>query len=270
MFVYDVEEYPDAHWAAQCTQPVVPLPSDVLAEGLGRDDLRVAVFDCSQSWLYPPGNGWYVLARDREPWAMVAEHLQRGRLAFEQRRPGLVPPFEIYEWFELDPLADMVSVPVHAAPSDWVPRDVVQNGIALQPPVQVGDALEFLGYVAADDSLPAGRDTAVQTYWRVRAPPQGSLSLMAHVLANDGLPLAVGDALGVPVDQWRPGDVIVQRHDLNIPPDTPAGEYWLQVGAYTLPEVERLPVYTSGSSAEAPETVVGDRLLVGTIEVAVP
>lgn len=270
MFVYQIEERPEAHWVAQCTNPVVPLPSDVLTEGLGRADLRVAVFDCSQSWLYPPGNGWYVLARDREPWAMVSEHLQRDRLAFEQRRPGFVPPFEIYEWFELDPLADMVSVPVHAAPSDWAPRDVVQNGVALQTPVQVGDALEFLGYVAADDSLPAGHDTAVQTYWRVREPPQGSLSLMAHVLAGDGLPIAVGDALGVPADQWRPGDVIVQRHVLNIPPDTPAGEYWLQVGAYTLPEVERLPVYASGSSAKAPGSVVGDRLLVGTIEVTVP
>jgi hypothetical protein len=93
---------------------------------------------------------------------------------------------------------------------------------------------------------------------------------MAHVLAADGVPLAVGDALGIPVDQWEPGDVIVQRHVLDIPPETPPGEYWLQVGAYTLPEVERLPVYASGSPAEAPETVVGDRLLVGTIEVAVP
>ena len=270
MFVYEVGERPPADWVAQCTNPVVALTPGVLAEGLGRDDLRVAVFDCSQSWLYPPGNGWYVLARNREPWVMTLAHVQPGRLAYEQRRSGFVPPFEVVEWFELDPLEGMVSVSAYAAPSDWPPLDAIQHGASLQTPVQVGDALEFLGYVAEDNSVPAGNDTAVQAYWRVLRPPGGPLSLMAHLLGADGVPVAVGDGLGIPVDQWWPGDVIVQRHVLNIAPETPAGEYWLQVGAYTLPDVERLPVYAAESSVPASDTVVGDRLLVGTIEVTAP
>ena len=69
--------------------------------------------------------------------------------------------------------------------------------------------------------------------------PGRPLSLMAHLLGSDGIPITVGDGLGVPIDQWRPGDVIVQRHRLQVPEETPGGEYMLQAGAYWLDTMER-------------------------------
>ncbi len=261
MFVYEVEPHPPASWVAQCTVPVAPLPPDVLAEGLGRDDLRLAYFDCSQSWLYPAGNGWYVLARDYAGWGTALA--QHGRLAYEQTRPGFVPPFAIYEWFEQDPLEGLPRALVHAAPGDWPPQQVEAEGTALTPPVAVGSGLEFLGYVVEGAESRDGRSMTIQTYWRVTSPPQQPLSLMAHLLDADGFPIAVGDGLGVPVGQWQPDDVIVQRHIFEIPPEVTLGATWLQVGAYTLPDVQRLPIMRG-------ETVVGDRLVVGQIEVEAP
>jgi hypothetical protein len=273
MFVYEVQPPPPTDWVAQCTSPVPPLPPDVLLEGLGRDDLRVAYFDCLQSWLYPSGNGWYVLARDAQSGEMSAAHTRRARLSYEQRRPGFVPPFAVYEWFDRDPLEGIASAQLRAAPSSWLPERAETEGVVLTPPVRVGEGLEFLGFVAEQPAFRAGSEVAIQTYWRVLEPPAQPLSLMAHVLDATGVPVAVGDGLGIPVEQWRPDDVIVQRHLFQIPSATRPGVYWIQAGAYTLPDVQRLPIY-AGSQSEATDsesgTVVGDRLILGRMEVTAP
>ena len=80
----------------------------------------------------------------------------------------------------------------------------------------------------------------VITYWRVLARPSRPLSLMLHLSTTDGAAVAVGDGLGVPIDQWQPGDVIVQRHTLNVPVDAPVGQYELRSGAYWLDTGARL------------------------------
>jgi hypothetical protein len=183
---------------------------------------------------------------------MSTIHTQRTRLAYEQTRSGFVPSFAIYEWFGQNPLEGLSPVQVYAAPSNWPPGQAEAEGVTLTPPVKVGGGLEFLGYTAKEETI--------QTYWRVTQTPTQSLSLMAHLLDANGAPVAVGDGLGIPIDQWRPGDVIVQRHEIATLPDTAPGVYWLQTGAYTLPDVERLPILQNGS-------VVGDRLLIGQIEV---
>jgi hypothetical protein len=245
MFVYRVEPHPQADWAAQCSAPVVPLPPDVLAEGLGRSDLRQTTFDCTQGWLYPAGSGWYVL--DRDVQSQGAAYLADGRLAYEQTRPGFTPPFAVYEWFGADPLAGLPPAEVWAAPGDWPPAQAAAEGVPLRPPVAVGDGLEFLGYTVEEG--------AVLAYWRVTQTPQQPFSLLAHLLDENGVPVAVGDGLDVPYEQLVPGDVIVQRHVLAAPP----GTYWLEVGAYTLPDVQRLPVLWG-------DDVAGDRLVVGQLE----
>jgi len=270
-----VDELASVNWVAQCTNPVAPLPPDLVTEGLGsadrsagsRQDPRLAYFDCSQSWLYPPGDGWYVLAREyAQGRDMRRTHLQQARLAFEQTRPGSAPPFQVYEWFDQDPLAGLTPEPVRAAPSAWPPAQAIAEGLSLTPPVQLGDRLSFLGFVAETNTAHPGDQVAIQTYWRVSSPQPPILhpiSLMAHLLDANGAPIAVGDGLGVPIDQWRPGDIIVQRHVFEVLPQTAPGAYWVQVGAYTLPDVQRLPVLREGA-------VVGDRLLIGQIEVVTP
>lgn len=261
MFVYEVQPHPAADWVAQCTVPVAPLPFEAIAEGVGRDDLRLAYFDCGQSWLYPAASGWYALSREYGDWGLA--HARAGRLAYEQTRPSAAPPFAVYEWFALDPLKGLDPISVYAAPSDWPPQQARAEGAPLPTPVAVGNELEFLGYVAEDDRAQSGQAMAVQTYWRVLESPEQPLSLMAHLLGEDGVPIAVGDGLGVQIDQLQAGDVVVQRHVFEIPSATAPGAYWLQVGAYTLPDVQRLPIL-------APDAVAGDRLLVGQIEVLAP
>jgi len=233
LFVYDVQPV-DADWVAQCAAPVAPLPAAVVEEGFGLPGLRQAVFDCAQSWLWPDGGttaGWYVQPitsvdslrwpwRDEEAawlplWARRLP-LEGLSLSYVQSTPGELPPFAIWEWSAAATLPD------------WEGEGLV-----------LGETLAFLGHDAPAVAR-AGASIEVLTAWRVVAVPARPLSLMLHLTAADGAPLAIGDGLGVPIDQWRVGDIIVQRHVLSIPADAPPGSYPLQTGAYWLDDMAHL------------------------------
>jgi hypothetical protein len=124
--------------------------------------------------------------------------------------------------------------------------------------VRIGP-LVSLGYTLDRTRVAPGQSAVLTTYWRVAAGMGRPASLMAHLDAPDGRVIANGDGLGVPVENWQPGDVIVQRHTLNIPRDTPAGTYQVRTGVYTLDDLRRFDVTRNGVS-------VGDRLLLATLE----
>jgi 4-amino-4-deoxy-L-arabinose transferase-like glycosyltransferase len=246
MFIYDVTDRDDSwNWVAQCSAPVAPLTPEAAAEGFGIKDVRWIFFDCEQSWVFPVGGaapGWYSRVTPSigglrwptgderlEEWPTWVGQLPLSALqiSYVQPTPGELPPFAIWEW----------------------------EGASIAPPKTVGEGevafdgpLVFLGYEAPRAAQP-GTDLEVLTFWRVRDPPSRPLSLMLHLAGADGVPAAVGDGLGVPVDQWRAGDIIVQRHQLAVPEETPPGEYVLKAGAYWLDSLERWAV--TGKSSDS-------------------
>ncbi len=270
LFYYHVPlQDPIPGWLAQCTVPVSPLSPQVAAEGFGRNvnDLRLAYFDCTQAWLYPDGGrspGWYAFYHGEETESDFAQaHRAPACLVYEQRRPRDVPPFAIYEWSPEAPrwLMDGVRTgPVIVAPSDWTPERVENDGEVLTLPLSLSGTLTLLGCRVEPDTVSPGKALVLWTYWSVTDIPGYSLSLMAHLLNGDGQPVAVGDGLGVPVESWQVGDIIVQQHTLEVPPDAAPGTYWLQTGAYALTDLQRL-VVTSGRQPAA------DRIVLTRLEV---
>jgi len=237
MFVYRVEADRPRTWVAQCTRPATPLEPAQVAEGFGRDDLRLAYFDCAQSWLYPTGGqapGWFALTQAAQ--VGNAQWLAAARLSYEQKRAGFSPPFRIYEY---DGSADSSAGRgrVHIAPSALPLPDAIATP-AVDLPVTFENGLTLLGFTLEQPVIKPGGTVYVETVWRVdRVPPglsQGLLSIMAHALGPDGRAVAVGDGLGVPIESWQPGDVFVQRHALALPQDAPRGSYWVQTGVYWL------------------------------------
>jgi hypothetical protein len=63
-----------------------------------------------------------------------------------------------------------------------------------------------------------------------------------------------------PTIAWPVGPLIEDMRSLPLPADLPPGEYQVQVGWYSLPEVQRLPVTQDGE-------VIGDTVVVGTVVV---
>jgi hypothetical protein len=240
-------------WIAQCTVPVAPLSTAAIAEGFGHTDFRRVYFDCTQSWHIPAGGqrpGWYVFFRDIVPHEtggllglvgrlgpheaqkavrsssrdFIGVHVDPYRLSFEQTRHTLVPPFAIYET-QGPSLAP--TIPVSAS-------------------IQVG-RLMFLGHTVVADGA------EVWTYWRVAGPlPDRPLSLMLHLVVPESGRVIVGDGLGVPIESWQVGDVMIQRHTLSLAADAqcPCEMY---TGAYWLDTLERWSVWID-------QVAVGDRV----------
>lgn len=220
-------------------------------------DLRLAYFDCTQSWLHPEGGsapGWLVLARDAPAW--IAKYLASARLSYEQERGGFSAPFRIYtdDGRPTYPTGGCV----HVALSELPLADVL-NTPTIDLPVTLEGGLTLIGYALSQPAIKSGETLYLETTWRVDAAPGRLLSVKAHIVGEDGRAVAVGDGLGVPIESWQAGDVFVQRHTLTLPAGTSPGSYWIQTGVYWLDNGQRWPARD--------DRAMGDRALLVALEV---
>ena len=239
MFLYNVKPQ-QGHWIAQCTQPAPALSQKVISEGFGTENLREITFDCEQSWIIPDGGetlGWYTLAipeQNKLQWPRQSEHLEwwptwlkdvvsdNLKLSYVQPTPGERPPFAIWE------------------SKNWTA--VTHEGTAT-----LGGKIAFAGFTTPSEAKP-GERIDVLTYWYVLEPLEAPISLMLHLTQSLGEPpLAVGDSLGISFEQWRTGDIIIQRHSIKIPEETVPGTYIIRTGIYEIEGTKKLEI----SGAEA-------------------
>ena len=110
---------------------------------------------------------------------------------------------------------------------------------------QFADNVVLLGYDLQPSPIVAGEKVQLVTLWQAKRPLEGAV-LFAHVLGNDGIPIAQKDLLGVPGYAWQPGDLFLQLHEFTLPPETDPGQYPLAVGVYTQPDGERLQLSGAG------------------------
>jgi hypothetical protein len=234
LFVYHVPSRPPPTWAVICTNPTPALSRGAVRRGFDRPDMRVILLDCQQSWLFSSQSqrepGRYVIDSEAEP-------PQGAVLEAAARHPDGSPLYNIYS-------ISTEIVAQHPA-----------EGIALDGP------LAFLGYELARAEVQPGEIVELRTFWKVEAVPSRPLSLMAHLLEPDETVIAVGDGLGLSIDQWQPGDVIVQRHRLLVPEGTAAGDYQMRTGVYWLDTTERWSVYMDDGSTS-------DRILLNEVTIS--
>lgn len=130
---------------------------------------------------------------------------------------------------------------------------------------KLADKIAFLGYDQNSNILRRGDTLTLALYWHSLAQMNQSYSVFIHLLDAQGNIRAQRDSVPqdwtLPTTSWGAGEVIVDHHQLPIPPDMPAGQYQLKIGMYALDTLERLPV-VSGDSATADNSI-----LLGTIEI---
>jgi hypothetical protein len=92
-----------------------------------------------------------------------------------------------------------------------------------------------------------------------------SYTVFTHLLDGNSRIWGQKDSLpgggALPTTSWRVGEVIIDNYEIMVNPDTPLGEYLLEVGMYQAATGQRLPI-----SDEA-GTVLGDRILLDTVVV---
>jgi hypothetical protein len=127
-------------------------------------------------------------------------------------------------------------------------EDAILLGHDVDPTVQAGDILELI------------------LYWQCVGQMDESYTVFTHLLdqneviwgQQDSIP-AGGEA---PTTSWTEGEVIADRYQIMVDPQTPPGAYALEIGMYDAITGQRLPVH--GMLGES----LGRRiLLAGKVEV---
>jgi hypothetical protein len=70
---------------------------------------------------------------------------------------------------------------------------------------------------------------------------------------------------GLPTNRWTVNQVVADNYALTVAADVEPGPHVLEVGMYLLETLERLPVRDADTG-----TLLGDRIVLGTIEVVSP
>jgi hypothetical protein len=120
----------------------------------------------------------------------------------------------------------------------------------------LGDAVVLKGYDLAPEQPVAGGELAVTLYWQTTGRLSTSYKTFVHLLDAAGTLRAQVDDFPLsgeaPTDSWLPGEALVDRYWLALPPDLSAGAYRLVVGLYDPISGQRLPaVDASGQSFPA-------------------
>ena len=135
----------------------------------------------------------------------------------------------------------------------------VQQPAALEEMVRgpssfkLGENVELLGYHLDPSAAQPGHEVTLTLYWRCRRRMGRDYKVFTHLLSQDGEILDQQDAQPRsghhPTSSWQPGEVIVDRYRLTVPPDAQPGPYPLAMGMYFPDNGQRLPVRREGGTS---------------------
>jgi uncharacterized membrane protein len=117
---------------------------------------------------------------------------------------------------------------------------------------------ELLGYRIADKAVSPGDELDVTLYWRAPQPLDKDYKVFVHVI-KDGQVIAQHDAEpelgGYPTTRWPAGQVVPDRHPIQIPPAAQPGSYSVMVGLYDPVSGVRAQLAQDGDSIQLSEPV---------------
>ncbi len=146
---------------------------------------------------------------------------------------------------------------------------VLESGPAapdLQPiEAQFAGGPRLTGFAIEPPTVQPGGTVLVIARWLAVDPMAADYTVFVHLWDAAGQPAAQLDSQPQsgtrPTSGWQPGDIVLDRYALLVPPDLPPGDYTLNLGMYDLATLTRLAV--SG----APGAAALDHVFLGTVRV---
>jgi tetratricopeptide (TPR) repeat protein len=100
----------------------------------------------------------------------------------------------------------------------------------------LGEMFALLGYDVQPNSVKAGETVQLTLWWEMLAGMDRDYTVFIHVLGPDGRILVQQDRLlvrdGRGTSDWLAGWIARTSYELELPPQTPAGRYFVKVGMY--------------------------------------
>jgi hypothetical protein len=216
IFLYDVPAHGEpVNLVLSGLQPDEIAPHDFAQ--LGTNDVTLRWVDGTRA-LILPDNG-------RPTWLMGAADLEAlwpAQLAGADRRPSTRP--------------DSYTI--------WQLRDAAPVAKVLETFGATGGTIGLLDATTVEQD---GRSLRIETTWQQQGD-QVPVKLFIHVLDDMGQIVAQWDGLDVAWEGWRLGDVLYQRHTLDIPPAVPGGAYRVVAGLYDPDSLARWTTVVGGDT----------------------
>ena len=109
-----------------------------------------------------------------------------------------------------------------------------------------GGAVEFLGYDLESTGFSPGEVVPLTLYWRALGQMDTSYTVFTHLIDEDNRIWGQQDNLPQegehPTTLWIKGEVVTDRYSIIVNPDTPSGQYIIEIGLYNAETGVRLPV----------------------------
>jgi mannosyltransferase len=129
----------------------------------------------------------------------------------------------------------------------------------------LGGKVELLGYDLATRHASPDGTLRLTLYWKALAQMNEDYTVFTHLISTDNRILGQQDNWPVkgtyPTWAWMEGEVVVDNYEIVIQPDTPPGEYMLEIGMYNGTIEQRLAVTDARGQSQ------GDRILLTDIHI---
>jgi len=161
---------------------------------------------------------------------------------------------------EIEGEIDLGIVKVEGRPRQFSPPPIQYPLIA-----RLGESVKFLGYQLSAEAVKPGETLYLTLYWQALAEMNTSYTVFTHLLDKDNHIWGQKDSVPgdgtLPTTGWLRGEVIADEYDIVVKPETPTGEYTLEIGMYEAATGQRLPVVDERGDT------LGGRIILGLIRV---
>jgi hypothetical protein len=201
--------------------------------------------DGQEALVYPLRPAVYITTPGVDE-ALVTLQEQTNAVALEQIAAPGVDPYQVFR-------------------RSNVSRDDVLAGMAtLDPPRRLSNGVELLAYQFGGELQPGGAVEFLLAWWLYASspPPTGTdYHTFAHLVDGEGQRWGQQDLVGFPTSSWRAGDLVLTRFQIESGAEAAPGEYWVNLGMYSYPDVVAAPVLDVAGNPAGDFTVVGPVVL---------
>jgi len=204
-------------------------PAGALLISNDRDEIMPLWYMQQVEGLRPDLNGLFPGLLPGEGWANIGQVLDNG---LASGRPAYL----------IKPMPEL-AVKVALGPNDSAGLTPVTGLAAGRTPMRpqdsvIGDLVRLTGYDVSLVQVQPGQAFDVDLYWQPLQKMPVDYTSFVHLRLPNGERIAQSDILlgGVyyPTSLWKPGEVLLDRHRIDVPVDAPPGPYELQAGMYQL------------------------------------
>jgi mannosyltransferase len=128
--------------------------------------------------------------------------------------------------------------------------------------VDFADQIQFLGYDLNSFLAEPGQILHLALYWEALGEMDQDYLVFTHLLGDDQRIYGQHDKIAgsdfFPTSHWQKGTIIRDKFEILVSPDTPPGDYTIEVGLYTTYQgIERLPLKSGGDRMFLTQIEVG-------------